>query len=138
MACGKERRKSQDHDSGAWRAGAACKMCLANSAESLAQSMGRRGRELSALQELAGLLGLENTPKYIESYDISHTAGSDNVGAMVVFENGRPLKSAYKKFEIKTVNGQDDYASMREVLDRRFSHYGEQKDTERASEDCLI
>ena len=69
------------------------------------------------------LLGLEKAPAYIESYDISNLAGGENVAGMVVFENGRPLKSAYRKFKIKTVVGQDDYASMREVIRRRFEEY---------------
>ena len=75
----------------------------------------RSGRDASALDELRRLLGLEKAPAYIESYDISNLAGGENVAGMVVFENGRPLKSAYRKFKIKTVVGQDDYASMREV-----------------------
>lgn len=99
------------------------KMCLSNSAEQLAQATGRTGREASALDELARLLGLAEPPAYIESYDISNLAGGDNVAGMVVFENGRPLKSAYRKFKIKTVEGQDDYGSMREVISRRFEEY---------------
>lgn len=71
------------------------------------------------------MLGLESVPRYIESYDISHTAGSDNVAGMVVFCDGKPLKKAYKRFMIKGFSGQDDYASMQEVLDRRFSEYEE-------------
>ena len=69
------------------------------------------------------MLGLEKAPAYIESYDISNLAGGENVAGMVVFENGRPLKSAYRKFKIKTVEGQDDYGSMREVIRRRFQEY---------------
>ena len=70
----------------------------------------------SALDELRQLLNLPKTPEYIESYDISNLAGGENVAGMIVFENGRPLKSAYRKFKIKTVVGQDDYGSMREVI----------------------
>lgn len=105
------------------------KMCLTNSAEQLAQATGRTGREASALDELARLLGLAKPPEYIESYDISNLAGGDNVAGMVVFENGRPLKSAYRKFKIRTVEGQDDYASMREVITRRLEEYFKQKDS---------
>ena len=76
-----------------------------------------------------GFWGLKEPPRYIESYDISNTAGSENVAGMVVFEDGRPLKSAYKKFKIKGFEGQDDYASMNEVLTRRFTHYFEEKET---------
>ena len=98
-------------------------MCRSNAAEQLAQTIGRTGREASALDELARLLGLPEPPAYIESYDISNLAGGENVAGMVVFENGRPLKSAYRKFRIKTVEGQDDYASMREVISRRLEEY---------------
>lgn len=99
-------------------------MCRKNAAESLAQHMGNTGgREASALDELKRLLGLPKVPSYIESYDISNLAGGENVAGMVVFENGRPLKSAYRKFKIKTVEGQDDYGSMREVITRRFNEY---------------
>ena len=98
-------------------------MVRSNAAEQVAQTTGRTGRETSALDELGRLLGMPNPPQYIESYDISNLAGEDNVAGMVVFENGRPLKSAYRKFKIKTVDGQDDYASMQEVLTRRFQEY---------------
>lgn len=98
-------------------------MCRNNAAENLAQHMDRTGREASALDELKRLLGLEKVPVYIEAYDISNLAGGENVAGMVAFENGRPLKSAYRKFKIKTVVGQDDYGSMREVITRRFAQY---------------
>ncbi|MCI8497539.1 MAG: excinuclease ABC subunit UvrC, partial [Clostridiales bacterium] len=104
-------------------------MCRANAAEQLAQEMGRTGKETAALDELGRLLGLPGPPRYIESYDISNTAGSANVAGMVVFEDGRPLKSAYRKFSIKGFEGQDDYASMSEVLTRRLSHYEEEKES---------
>ena len=94
-----------------------------NAAESIARQTGGSGRDASALDELRRLLGLEKAPAYIESYDISNLAGGENVAGMVVFENGRPLKSAYRKFKIKTVEGQDDYGSMREVIQRRFQEY---------------
>lgn len=104
-------------------------MCRTNAAEQLAQATNRTVREASALDELARLLGLEHPPLYIESYDISNLAGGDNVAGMVVFENGRPLKSAYRKFKIKTVVGQDDYGSMREVMERRLNEYLQNKDS---------
>lgn len=104
-------------------------MCKNNAAEHLAQQRGSTGREASALDELTGLLGLNAVPQYIESYDISNLGGSDNVAGMVVFENGRPLKSAYRKFKIKGFEGQDDYASMREVITRRLDEYEQLKDT---------
>ena len=98
-------------------------MCQTNAAENMARQTGSTGREASALDELRRLLGMEKTPTYIESYDISNQGGADNVAGMIVFENGRPLKSAYKRFKIKTVEGQDDYGSMREVIRRRFEEY---------------
>ena len=100
-------------------------MCRSNAAERIAhrEGSGLTGRDAAALDELAKLLGLSAPPAYIESYDISNTGGSDNVAGMVVFENGRPLKSAYRRFLIKTVQGQDDYGSMREVLTRRLTEY---------------
>lgn len=103
-------------------------MCKQNAAERVAQLTGATGRELSVLQELSQLLGLETIPYYIESYDISNISGSDNVAGMVVFENGKPLKKAYRKFKIKSFEGQDDYASMNEVLTRRFEEYLAHKD----------
>ena len=99
-------------------------MCRTNAAEALAQAMGRAtGRETSALDELRQLLNLPKTPEYIESYDISNLAGTENVAGMIVYKNGKPLKSAYRKFKIKGFEGQDDYASMAEVLTRRFDEY---------------
>lgn len=98
-------------------------MCIRNANEHLAQNEGRLGREFAALEELASLLGLKKPPEYIESYDISHTFGADNVAGMVVFHNGRPMKSAYKRFAIKGFDGQNDVGSMNEVLTRRFNHY---------------
>lgn len=103
-------------------------MCRANAAEKLAQSMGRKGKELEALEELKELLGID-CADYIESYDISHTSGSDNVAGMVVFRDGVPFKKAYKRFAIKGFDGQDDYGSMAEVMRRRFTHYSEEKET---------
>ena len=99
------------------------KMCAFNAAEHLAKLEQRGTPETAALDELARLLSLPTPPVYIEAYDISHTMGSENVAGMTVFENGRPLKAAYKRFRIKTFEGQDDYRSMAEVLDRRFTEY---------------
>ena len=104
-------------------------MCLNNAAQKLGEYLGRKGSETAALDELTKLLGLSKTPEHIESYDISHTAGSDNVAGMVVFKNGRPYKSAYRKFSIKGFDGQDDYGSMREVISRRMNRYEEEKES---------
>ena len=98
-------------------------MCLKNAYEALGQQRGVTGKQLSVLDELKGLLGLDRLPEYIESYDISNLAGQDNVAGMVVFENARPLKSAYRKFKIKSFSGQDDFGSMAEVLTRRLDEY---------------
>ncbi|MBR6564209.1 MAG: excinuclease ABC subunit UvrC, partial [Clostridia bacterium] len=72
--------------------------------------------------------GLSHPPKYIEAYDISNTAGENNVAGMVVFKDGKPYKKAYKRFKIKSFSGQDDYRSMAEVLDRRFQEYEKGED----------
>ena len=98
-------------------------MCRNNAAERISQRLGRTFKETAALDELAKILFLPSTPIYIEAYDISNLSGSDNVAGMVVFKNGRPLKSAYKKFSIKTILGQDDYGSMCEVISRRLDRY---------------
>ncbi len=107
-----------------------CSMCLNNAAQKLAEYLGKSGKDTVVLDELAKLLGLSKTPEYIESYDISHTAGSDNVAGMVVFKNGLPYKRAYRRFAIKGFSGQDDYGSMREVISRRLNRYVEQAGTD--------
>ncbi len=104
-------------------------MCRENAAEALAQSHGHLGHELSAVDELSRLLGLKKPAQYIEAYDISHHAGSDNVAGMVVFRDGRPYKKAYRRFSIKSFEGQDDYGSMNEVLTRRFEEYIKNKES---------
>lgn len=105
-------------------------MCRNNASQKLALSMGRSGKTTAALDELARLLGLSKPPVFIESYDISHTAGSDNVAGMVVFKNGQPFKKNYRRFAIKGFEGQDDYGSMAEVISRRLNRYVEEQDTE--------
>ena len=79
------------------------------------------GRTIGAVKEIATLLGLSGIVR-MEAYDISNTSGFLSVGSMVVFENGRPKRSDYRKFRLRTVEGPNDYASMREVLTRRFLH----------------
>ncbi len=98
-------------------------MCRNNASERLAQHLGRHIGQTAGLDELARLLGLSKPPEYIESYDISNTAGEDNVAGMVVFKNGKPYKQDYKKFKIKSFEGQDDFRSMAEVIERRFNEY---------------
>lgn len=103
-------------------------MCKANAMQKLSEKYRCNNRNREALEELAMLLGLKKTPEYIEAYDISHTGGSDNVAGMVVFKDGRPLKEAYRRFAVKGFSGQDDYASMSEVLSRRFEEYYKHKE----------
>lgn len=79
------------------------------------------GRTIGAVKEIAGWLGLPEIVR-MEAFDISNTNGFENVGSMVVFEKGKPKRSDYRKFRIKSVSGPDDYACMREVLTRRFLH----------------
>ena len=89
-------------------------------------------RTKGALKEIADILGLEDVSR-VESYDISNTQGFESVGSMVVFVDGRPKNNDYRKFRIKSVAGPDDYASMREVLERRFTHGLREKEEQRES-----
>lgn len=79
------------------------------------------GRTIGAMKEIAGWLGLESLVR-VEAYDISNISGFESVGSMAVFERGKPKRSDYRKFRIRTVQGPNDYASMEEVLTRRFTH----------------
>lgn len=79
------------------------------------------GRTIGAVKELEKLLGLEHVVR-MEAYDISNTSGFASVGSMIVYERGKPKRNDYRKFKIKGVQGADDYASMEEVLIRRFEH----------------
>ena len=80
-----------------------------------------QGRTIGAVKEIEDILGIKGITR-MEAFDISNTSGFENVGSMVVFEGGRPKRSDYRKFKIRSVAGPDDYACMREVLTRRFSH----------------
>lgn len=79
------------------------------------------GRTIGAVKEIEELIGLSGISR-MEAFDISNISGFENVGSMIVFEKGKPKKSDYRKFKIKTVSGPDDYACMKEVLTRRFTH----------------
>ncbi|MBR6102984.1 MAG: excinuclease ABC subunit UvrC [Ruminococcus sp.] len=103
-------------------------LAKSNASEYLSIKVGRTGKEIVALEELSKALGLEKPPRLIECYDISNLASSDMVAGMVVYENGRPCKKFYKKFSIKTVADQNDYACMAEVLQRRFDNYFKKTD----------
>lgn len=81
-----------------------------------------------ALTELQDLLGLAEAPLRIECYDMAHLQGTDYVGSMVVLEDGLPNKREYRRFKVKDVPGNDDYAAMEEVLTRRFKAYLEERD----------
>lgn len=113
-------------------------MCLNNAADNLSAKAERSGREMAALNELSAIIGLSNPPRYIEAYDISNTAGSENVAAMIIFKDGRPFKQNYRRFKIKTFSGQDDFRSMAEVLDRRFCEYENGEDSAFATLPDLI
>ena len=95
-----------------------------NAGETLGREQARwladQGKTLAALEELAEALGLSGPPLRIECYDISTIQGTNTVGSMVVFEDGRPRSGEYRRFRIRTVQGTDDFASHREVLRRRF------------------
>ena len=93
-------------------------MVLKNDRERLKRE---EGRTIGAVKELDKILGLKGIIR-MEAYDISNTNGFDSVGSMVVYEHGKPKRNDYRKFKIKTVQGPDDYASMNEVLTRRFGH----------------
>ncbi|MCI6305627.1 MAG: excinuclease ABC subunit UvrC [Oscillospiraceae bacterium] len=98
-------------------------MAYTNAVERLARESGRFSREQKLLEELAHLLGLAKTPRTIESYDISNWGDGTSVCGMVVFENGKPKRSGYRRFKMRTVAGTDDYASMAETLSRRAEEY---------------
>ncbi len=101
-----------------------------NAALVLAQDKERikreEGRTIGAMKEIADLLGLEHINR-VEAFDISNISGYNSVGSMIVYEKGKPKNSDYRKFKIKSVEGPDDYASMEEVLTRRFQHGMEEK-----------
>ena len=96
------------------------KMVLAKDRERIKRE---EGRTIGAVKEVEGWLGLSDIVR-MEAYDISNISGFEAVGSMVVYEKGKPKRSDYRKFKIKWVQGPNDYASMEEVLTRRFTHEG--------------
>lgn len=98
-------------------------MAEKNAEEKLARVLSSNDRRSAPVHELQELLGLDKLPYYIEAYDISNTNGQENVAGMVVFADGRPYKKAYRRFQIKSFEGQDDYRSLAEVLTRRITEY---------------
>ena len=99
------------------------KMAYTNAVERLARESGRLDKSQRFLDELANMLGLPEAPHTIESYDISNWGDGTSVAGMVVFEDGKPKKSGYRTFKMRTVAGTDDYASMQETLSRRVSEF---------------
>ena len=103
-------------------------MAAVNAADTLAtlrqQWAADRSKHVTAMNELQEALNLDRPPARIEGYDISHTQGTQTVGSMVVFVQGAPKKSDYRRFNVKTV-GNDDYGAMKEVLSRRFQRYAD-------------
>ena len=104
-------------------------MCRNNAYEALARYSGASRKEEIVLNELSQILGLSKDANYIEAYDVSNLQGTENVGAMVVYKDGKPLKNAYKKFKMQTIDGQDDYNSMKEMLTRRINEYKKNKNS---------
>lgn len=99
------------------------KMAYTNAVERLARESGRLDKSQRFLDELANMLGLPEAPHTIESYDISNWGDGTSVAGMVVFEDGKPKKSGYRTFKMRTVAGTDDYASMQETLSRRVAEF---------------
>ncbi len=100
------------------------KLARKNAAEEILRIETANERRVKSLELLQSMTGMDTLPVLLESYDISNLAGTDTVGSMVVFENGKPLKSRYRKFKIEcAAQGQDDYASMAEMLTRRLTHW---------------
>ncbi len=93
-----------------------------NASEKLSKYTGKNEKQQRVLEELGNTLGLTNVPAYIEAYDISHTAGSETVGGMIVFKDGKPYKKAYRKFSVREIEN-DDCAAMAQVLSRRMDEY---------------
>ena len=94
------------------------------------------GRTIGAVKEIEALLGISPLVR-MEAFDISTTSGFANVGSMVVYEKGKPKRSDYRKFRMKTVAGPDDYACMQEVLTRRFRHGLDERDKMQSEEDSI-
>ena len=115
-------------------------MAAANALEALTQRrikwLNESDKVLQALSELQEELNLPDLPRRIECYDISNIQGTNSVGSMVVFENGRPKTAHYRRFQIKSVAGIDDYASMQEMLRRRFRRLGEDRRAQAVHDDA--
>ena len=100
-------------------------MAMRNAKEEAERVTGQEERNGAVLSMLGKMLGI-NTPKRIESFDISNVSGTDIVAGMVVFSDGKPRRSEYKRFKLENMAQQDDYASMAQVVTRRYAHYLQQ------------
>ena len=109
-----------------------------NAREEVERSTSREERQNKLLETLGRMLGLDSPPKRMESYDISNTGASDIVASMVVYVDGRPLKRDYRRFKLKDMTGPDDYASMEQVLTRRFRRYLDGDEKFSAKPDLLL
>ena len=118
------------------------RLAFDNAKENYEQKTALKKREeekrKQSIEGLKHFLKLQKIPKRIECYDISHIQGSHTVASMVVFTEGLPDKSQYRKFKIRTVVGPDDFKSMEEVLERRFKNYGKDKEGFNILPDLLI
>lgn len=99
------------------------RLAARNAMEETERAITKEERQNQLMTLLGQMLGLAGTPSRMEAYDISNTGAADIVGAMTVFVDGKPLKSAYRRFRLKDLAGPDDYASMDQVLTRRFQRY---------------
>lgn len=109
-----------------------------NATEEAERATTREERQNKLLELLGRMLGLEAPPRRIESYDISNTGASDIVASMVVFYDGRPLKREYRRFKIRDMDGPNDYASMHQVLTRRFRRYLDEDEKFSETPDLLL
>ncbi len=98
-------------------------LAMKNAREEARRLTSREEKLLGRLSLLQKMTGLSELPRRLEAYDISNIAGTDMVASMVVFRDGKPLKSGYRHFKLENMDGQDDYGAMRQVLRRRFAHY---------------
>ena len=121
-----------------------CDMASSNARDYLEKSLSIKERQdnmtIGAVMQLAEYLHLERMPARMECYDISHISGTNKVASMVVFTNGEPDKAAYRKFRIKTVEGNDDFASLQETLTRRLTELkeGSEDDSLGARPDLIV
>ena len=109
-----------------------------NALEEASRLTSREEKQESLLRTLGKMLALEELPQRIESYDISNLGDQDIVASMVVFQGGQPCKSEYKRFKLQNMEHADDYASMRQIITRRFAHYVEGDKGFDAAPDLLL